>query len=97
MDFLSDSDSDEVAVEREALMDLSDELCRAHALKLRPVGSGVLSFHTGIEEAMLLYVERVAVSGDPSSVLLAVDNFCYSRHWMMHVMFFVYATVTFSQ
>lgn len=85
MDFLGDSDSDDGAVEQEQLLPLDDEDSRAAALQLRPAGSGVLAFHSGIEEAMLLFVERVATSGDPKSVLLAVDNYCYSRHWMMHV------------
>jgi catechol O-methyltransferase len=34
---------------------------------------------------LLLHVERVAETGNPESVLSAVDDFCYSRHWMMHV------------
>ena len=52
----------------------------------RPPDCGVLSFHAGVEEAMLLFVEqRVKGSGGAAAVLSAVDEFCVTRHWMMHV------------
>ena len=81
MDFL-DSDSES---EQEALAILSDDKLREKALAERPPGAGVLAFHPGVEEALLLYVDRLATDGDATSVLLAVDNYCYARHWMMHV------------
>ena len=34
---------------------------------------------------LLLHVERTADTSNPESVLNVVDDFCYSRHWMMHV------------
>jgi catechol O-methyltransferase len=51
----------------------------------RPDDAGVLSFHAGTEEALLLHVERTAQRGNPDDILKAIDTFCYSRHWMMHI------------
>ena len=62
-----------------------DTKARDDFLHERPENCGVLSFHAGTEEAMLLYVQKNAVAGDPDSVLSAVDAFCYQRHWMMHI------------
>lgn len=52
---------------------------------VRPILSGVLQFHTGTEEALYLYVRQNAQEGDSASVLKAIDTFCYTRHWMMHI------------
>ena len=58
--------------------------------------NGVLAFHSGTEQALLLFVQQ-AVKGYKSSntdqqssnirqiVLQAIDKFCFDRHWMMHV------------
>ncbi len=51
----------------------------------RPQNNGVLAFHNGTEEALLLYVSQHATRGNPTSVLQAVDRYCYERHWMMHM------------
>ncbi len=51
----------------------------------RPITSGVLQFHTGTEEALFLFVKQNAPQGDHVAVLLAIDTFCYTRHWMMHI------------
>lgn len=51
----------------------------------RPPTCGVLAFHNGTEEAMLLYVERTATKNDPRTILAAIDKFCYTRHWMMNI------------
>ena len=65
----------------------------------RPFNCGVLSFHSGTEEALLLYVQRhlslptneeekekeEASSSLGGRVLRLIDCFCYSRHWMMHI------------
>lgn len=50
----------------------------------RPQNCGVMAFHGGTEESLFLFVKRNAQQGHPSSVLKAIDVFCYSRHWMMH-------------
>jgi len=50
----------------------------------RPKNCGVLSFHNGTELALLLEVERRAKQ-TAESVLAVIDEFCYSRHWMMHI------------
>jgi hypothetical protein len=50
----------------------------------RPQNCGVMAFHGGTEESLFLFVKRNAQQGNPSSVLKAIDVFCYSRHWMMH-------------
>ena len=47
--------------------------------------NGILSFHPGTEQALLVHVRNTAERGNPSSVLAAMDAFCTERHWMMHV------------
>lgn len=64
---------------------LDSEVGRQRALEVRPPGAGVLAFHNGVEEALLLHVEKTSKKGDVDDILRAVDIFCYSRHWMMHV------------
>ena len=49
----------------------------------RPVSCGVLSFHTGTEESMLVTVERICPRGDITDILKKIDDFCNRRHWMM--------------
>lgn len=50
----------------------------------RPADCGVLSFHAGTEDALLLFVESaVDAPRSPEAVLAAVDEFCETRHWMM--------------
>ena len=46
----------------------------------------MLSFHEGVEEMLMIHVEKVTSSAKQADIVLkAVDSFCYSRHWMMHV------------
>ena len=58
--------------------------------------NGVLSFHNGTEQSLLLFVQQVVEKKlssleDPKEqnrrqiVLQAIDDFCFERHWMMHV------------
>lgn len=51
----------------------------------RPESSGVLTFHNGTEEALFLYVKQHSQPGDCVSILRSIDDFCYRRHWMMHM------------
>jgi hypothetical protein len=62
----------------------------------RKADNGVLAFHSGTEQALLVYVQhqlqRQGTSNDlqPAgrrrrTVLDLVDQFCLERHWMMHV------------
>lgn len=51
----------------------------------RPESSGVLAFHNGTEEALFIYVKQHSQKGDCVSILRAIDDFCYRRHWMMHM------------
>jgi catechol O-methyltransferase len=51
----------------------------------RPTENGVRVFHEGVEERLLTYVQSHAAAGNPSSVLSAIDEFCMSQHWMMHI------------
>lgn len=51
----------------------------------RPSSSGVMAFHNGTEEALLTHVTRFAKQGDCLGILKAIDCFCYTRHWMMHI------------
>ena len=50
----------------------------------RPSNCGVLSFHEGTEEAMVL-AALSAPAGDVDAILKAIDDFCFRQHWMMHV------------
>lgn len=45
----------------------------------------VMQFHNGIEESLLLTIERDSSLLSAADVIEAVDHFCYSRHWMMHI------------
>lgn len=50
----------------------------------RPVDCGVMCFHAGTEEALLLSVaSTTGTSRNPDAILAAVDNFCETKHWMM--------------
>ena len=58
----------------------------------RPLGAGVLSFHAGTEDALFLFLDKHIMNdnftehvGRIDSVLKLVDQFCYTRHWMMHI------------
>ena len=51
----------------------------------RPQACGVLQFHNGTEEAMFLYVKQHSEEGDVNNIIKAIDEFCYKRHWMMHL------------
>ena len=62
---------------------------------VRDPACGVLTFHSGTEQSLCHYVEqalekRIADATNNTStisqqVLQCIDQFCYSRHWMMHV------------
>jgi catechol O-methyltransferase len=52
---------------------------------VRPKTCGVLAFHPGTEQALILHVKRTSRGGDVGEILRAVDVFCSTRHWMMHV------------
>ena len=63
----------------------------SHQKPQRPRENGVMQFHTGTEQALLVYVTQHA-SGDekdkgnsPEDILRLVDSFCEERHWMMHI------------
>ena len=58
----------------------------------RPKECGVLSFHTGTEEALFVFVDSHVEESESESeeercgrLLGCIDEFCYSRHWMMHI------------
>jgi len=51
----------------------------------RPEEAGPLQFSEGIEDKLVDYVQGNAKDNDPESVLKAVDKFCWTTHWMMHV------------
>ena len=54
--------------------------------------NGVMVFHSGTEQKMLLHVKQALQCNDVISggleaerVLAAIDDFCITKHWMMHV------------
>jgi predicted O-methyltransferase YrrM len=83
MDFLDSQSDDESDIEQLKYPTNEDE--RLAMLAMRPPKCGVLEFHNGIEDSMLLFVIKNSKYGDPISVLQAIDIFCYQRHWMMHI------------
>jgi hypothetical protein len=80
-----DSDDDELDRKDDAVIgDMLSSSYWTELMRKRPASCGVMAFHSGTEEALLLHVQREAERGNPASTLRAVDEFCYSRHWMMH-------------
>jgi hypothetical protein len=75
------ADGEESYTDPEMDLDICTVEARKKLLQARPQSCGLLAFHNGTEESLLLYVQRNATRGDPLSVLKAVDVFCYSRHW----------------
>lgn len=65
----------------------SDDLIskRMNQLYQRNEANGVISFHNGTEEAMFIYLEKYARCGDVKDILSKIDDFCWSRAWMMHI------------
>lgn len=52
----------------------------------RPKENGVMAFHAGTEQALLVYLRSLAPApASPAEVLSEIDTFCIERHWMMHV------------
>jgi catechol O-methyltransferase len=102
MDLFGDDDEERTEDEligRDGIEGNLDEpltiLNRESLLQQRDPSCSILTFHNGIEDAMLLFVERFLHQNNhkfPANerklsfeVLRAVDIFCYSRHWMMHI------------
>ena len=66
--------------------DVCDDIVQKEEEKqLRPASSGVLAFHNGTEEALYHYVKNKVQPGDVTGILKAIDEFCYTQHWMMHI------------
>lgn len=81
----ADSDDDDSpSIGGSELGNLCTEFNRRQLLDKRPKSCGVMAFHNGTEESLFLSVQRRATKGNPQSVLTAIDEFCYGRHWMMH-------------
>ncbi|KAI2510207.1 O-methyltransferase [Fragilaria crotonensis] len=56
--------------------------------RVRDRDCGVLAFHRGTEQALVLYVQQqceATATFTSQAVRSAVDTFCIQRHWMMHV------------
>jgi len=70
MDCFGDSSSDE---EEDILQEVRDKSC------------GVCSFHSNTEASLLTHIRNTPNLIGPNDVLHAIDSFCMSRHWMMHV------------
>jgi hypothetical protein len=61
----------------------------------RMASNGVMAFHNGTEEAMFIYLQNKLSTNSQSAagtttttttaVLDLVDEYCFSRHWMMHM------------
>lgn len=66
-------------------VDDDDEMDRAGEQNQRPKSCGVLCFHSGTEEMMLQHAKKKSHRGECESILAVIDEFCHSRHWMMHI------------
>ena len=67
-----------------------DNETEAEQQLLRDPGCGVLVFHSGTEQALLHFVKNGLSGGDADAttrkrILSLVDDFCFKKHWMMHV------------
>mmetsp|Transcript_20237 Transcript_20237/g.28917 ORF Transcript_20237/g.28917 Transcript_20237/m.28917 type:complete len:285 (+) Transcript_20237:81-935(+) len=51
----------------------------------RDESCGVCSFHSNTEASLLMHVRNTPNLQGANDLLMAVDAFCMSRHWMMHV------------
>lgn len=65
--------------------DVGDMTEETTDVERRAPACGVLSFHSGTEEAMFIYVQNHSKPYDVESILCAIDAYCYTRHWMMHI------------
>jgi catechol O-methyltransferase len=89
MELFDDDDCEEGAAL--TLPQINPQIDRQCLLSQRPNTCGIVTFHNGIEDAMILFVERaismrqIEAKDLPFEVLKAVDVYCYSRHWMMHI------------
>ena len=84
--FIEDEEDGDDGVARDEVKDWqSSALNVENLLAQRPPACGVLQFHNGIEESLLLSLERDSTLHSPADIISAVDRFCYSRHWMMHI------------
>jgi len=72
----------------------SEDETAARAAVRRDAANGILAFHDGTEQALLLYVQQHLQADEQQPqqhnrqrqrILQLVDDFCVSRHWMMHV------------
>lgn len=87
-DCFGHDDEDDESDENDANPGVSQPLQKREA---RDPICGALRFHSGTEQSLCIYVEREMETPsadsvpDAKRVLQLVDQFCYSRHWMMHV------------
>ena len=51
----------------------------------RDESCGVCSFHSNTESSLLMHVRNSNLNNGTEGVLMAIDDFCIKRHWMMHV------------
>jgi len=55
---------------------------------VRAEANGVMQFHNGTEEAMLVYLKNKLndeLCVNIRAITSAIDEFCTIRHWMMHI------------
>jgi catechol O-methyltransferase len=93
--FATDSDGDDDNVNLDIATSLPSDQRVGIRRPQREADNGVLAFHSGTEQALLVYVkqqlQRQSKSNDSKpqrrrrAVLDLVDQFCLERHWMMHV------------
>ena len=87
--FDDDGNDDNYDVDSEA--DVSNAAAAATLPTKRSDDCGVLAFHPGTEQALLVHVQNALRDDNtkldrrPSQVLESIDQFCMQRHWMMHV------------
>jgi catechol O-methyltransferase len=94
--FATDSDGDDGNTNRdkETSLPRDQQVSIIRPQIQREADNGVLAFHSGTEQALLVYVQQQLQQQSKSYdskparrriVLDLVDQFCLERHWMMHV------------
>lgn len=62
-----------------------DTLNIVQLIEQRPYENDVISFKNGTEESLFLFIEKHSEKGNYANILKTIDNFCWSRNWMMHL------------
>lgn len=72
----------------DAMFGEEDEFTQQEEQRLmdtRPKTCGPVTFHSGTEESLFIYLQKYGQLNNPKNILKTIDEFCYKKHWMMHL------------